>query len=125
MTWSQWIIGPQLLGVIFLIAGYIQKRYPPRQINALYGYRSDASMQNQQTWDEAKQYSARLMIRYAWILLAGGLILTLSLSFIPINEQALVFIRVTILITAAITTAVLIRVYTEKHLTTTFDNKPL
>ena len=52
-------------GLIFLIAGYIQHRFPPKKINHLYGYRTSASMKSQESWDFAQEYSAKKVIKIA------------------------------------------------------------
>jgi uncharacterized membrane protein len=121
MQWMHWIIGPQLLGVIFLTAAYIQKWYPPKKINALYGYRTPASMKNQQTWDEANRYSTRLMIRYALIMLAIGLLITALVENMRMDKDAFMLIKVGLMIASAIGMAVLLIINTEKHLHNTFD----
>jgi len=121
MQWMHWIIGPQLLGVIFLTAAYIQKWYPPKKINALYGYRTPASMKNQQTWDEANRYSTRLMIRYALIMLAVGLLITALVEDMRMDKDAFMLIKVGLMIASAIGMAVLLIINTEKHLHNTFD----
>jgi uncharacterized membrane protein len=121
MQWMHWIIGPQLLGVIFLTAAYIQKWYPPKKINALYGYRTPASMKNQQTWDEANRYSTKLMIRYALIMLAIGLLITALVENMRMDKDAFMLIKVGLMIASAIGMAVLLIINTEKHLHNTFD----
>jgi uncharacterized membrane protein len=125
MTAIHWIIGPQLLGVIFLIAGYIQKWYPPKTINGLYGYRTDSSMKNQQTWDEANRYSTRIMIRYAWIMLTVGIAITLPMEFIRVKEDVFTLIKVSLMIAGSLIMVVVLISSTEKHLRETFDDKPL
>lgn len=76
MDMIHWLFGPQLIGVIMLICGYILKIYPPKSINGLYGYRTTSSMKNQQTWDMANNYSARVMIRLGAAAVLIGLLLT-------------------------------------------------
>lgn len=60
-------------GLIFLLVGYIQQRFPPKKINHLYGYRTSTSMQSQEVWDFAQQFSARKMIRMGGYITAFGL----------------------------------------------------
>ena len=48
-------------GVIFTIVGYILFRFPPQDINSLYGYRTPKSMQSQKHWDFAQIKSGKLM----------------------------------------------------------------
>ncbi len=59
-------------GVMLFFGRRFLKR-PPKNINALYGYRTSRSMKNQQTWDFAHQVCGRLWSR------AGAAMLPLSL----------------------------------------------
>ena len=61
-------------GLIFLIAGYIQHRFPPKKINHLYGYRTSASMKSQESWDFAQQYSAKKMMKMSNYIITLGLL---------------------------------------------------
>lgn len=61
-------------GLIFLLAGYIQHRFPPKKINHLYGYRTSTSMKSQESWDFAQQYSAKKMMRMGTYITALGLL---------------------------------------------------
>ena len=48
-----------LTGFVFLVAGVIMNKFPPKAINSLYGYRTAASMKSQERWDFAQRYSSR------------------------------------------------------------------
>ena len=61
-------------GLIFLLAGYIQHRFPPKKINHLYGYRTSTSMKSQESWDFAQQYSAKKMMQIGTYITALGLL---------------------------------------------------
>ena len=37
---------PALTGFIFIVAGFIQYKFPPKNINAFYGYRTNRSMRD-------------------------------------------------------------------------------
>ncbi|OOQ60597.1 SdpI family protein [Mucilaginibacter pedocola] len=123
MFFVNWIIGPQLLAIIFLIAGYIQKLYPPKKINALYGYRTDSSMKNQQTWDEGNRYSTALMIKYAWVMLLGGFALTVLLMQFHMEENAFVLTKVGLMLFGAGFITVNLFRLTERHLKNLPSNK--
>ncbi|MBD1393874.1 SdpI family protein [Mucilaginibacter glaciei] len=120
-----WVMGPQLLGLIFLTAGYLQKTYPPKEINSLYGYRTTRSMQNQQTWDAGNRYSTRLIIKCAWILLIIGFNTSLVLAFISIGINTKAIIKVGLMLSGAFGVVAILTISTEKHLKRLFDNKPL
>jgi uncharacterized membrane protein len=54
---------PQLvLSVVFIIAGLLMAKYPPRKINPLYGYRTRRSMQSQEAWNYAQRVSSRRIV---------------------------------------------------------------
>lgn len=122
---EHWLIGPQLIGLIFMIMGYIQKRFPPKHINGLYGYRMPSAMKNQQTWDEANSFSARYMIRLGSIMIIAGFISVVCLEQISMKEDARVGLLAALLVVSSMTMAVLLIVGTEKHMNKLFDNKPL
>jgi uncharacterized membrane protein len=61
-------------GLLFIIAGFILNRYPPKRINTLYGYRTSNSMDNQEKWDFAQNYSSKEMIKSGIFLLSGSLL---------------------------------------------------
>jgi len=72
---------PLLVGIIFIIAGIIMLKFPPKKINMLYGYRTSLSMKNQKNWDFAQRYSSVLMMYcgFGLLLFSGfGLIFTVS-----------------------------------------------
>ncbi|HLA56985.1 MAG TPA: SdpI family protein [Flavobacterium sp.] len=54
---------PGLCGIIFTIGGIITLLFPPKKINALYGYRTAASMKSIERWKFAQKYSSvRLLL---------------------------------------------------------------
>lgn len=44
-----------VLSAIFIVLGFILIKWPPKNINYIYGYRMPSSMKNQDTWDEAQK----------------------------------------------------------------------
>lgn len=61
-------------GLSLLIAGIVMVLYPPKKINSFYGYRTKRSMANQNNWDFAQQYSARLLIQVGFIIIVLGIL---------------------------------------------------
>lgn len=57
------------LGPVFLVIAFLFRHYPPKNINALYGYRTGSSMKSQERWVFANQRSSELMLRLAFLLL--------------------------------------------------------
>lgn len=63
---------PILTGFIFVIAGLILLKHPPKSINYIYGYRTFGSMKSPERWDFAQSYSAKKFVQsgFALMLLA-------------------------------------------------------
>lgn len=64
---------PTLTGFIFIIAGFIQYKFPPKSINAFYGYRTNRSMRNKKSWNFAQLYSSKLMMKLGLMLTLMGM----------------------------------------------------
>lgn len=58
------------VGICYLIIGAIFKKWPPKKINGLYGYRTGKAMHSQKAWNISQSYSAKHIL---W----QGLIFTL------------------------------------------------
>lgn len=61
-------------GLIFITAGFILYKYPPKKINSLYGYRTASSMENQEKWNFAQNYSSKEMMKLGFLLLISSLL---------------------------------------------------
>jgi uncharacterized membrane protein len=61
-------------GLIFILAGFIMYKFPPKNINSLYGYRTSSSMENQEKWDFAQNYSSKEMMKLGFFLLISCLL---------------------------------------------------
>lgn len=94
-----------------LLLGWLLKKFPPKKINHLYGYRTQRSMKNQATWEAANTYSSLVFFK-----------VSLYSFFIPV---ALYFLypQLNVLITIITNTLLLLYVLyaTEKHLKARFD----
>jgi uncharacterized membrane protein len=66
------------MNFVFLVAGVIMLLFPPKKINGLYGYRTQRSMRNQESWDKAQRISAIKMIQIS--LAAGSISFLLGIS---------------------------------------------
>jgi uncharacterized membrane protein len=61
-------------GLILIIAGFILYKYPPKKINSLYGYRTTSSMENQEKWNFAQNYSSKEIMKLGFLLLISSLL---------------------------------------------------
>ncbi len=99
-------------GIIFVICGLIILYFPPKKINALYGYRTKKSMKNQEYWDFTQKYSAKEMIKL------GGLLSCCSVfGFIFKFEE---FINIIIGLSLLILTAIILMFRVEKAINKKF-----
>jgi len=72
-----------VVGLIYLVSGFILNKYPPKKINQTYEYRTKESMKSQAKWNFAQTYSSKLLIFCGTILFPLGIIFN---SFI-INQS--------------------------------------
>ena len=70
-------IGILICCTIFLALSYYYKKYPPKEINELYGFRTRRTMANQDIWEVANRRAAQDMWRYSIALTIVGLLLIL------------------------------------------------
>jgi len=72
---------PFIVGTIFIIAGFIMRKFPPKTVNSWYGYRTPSSMRSQGVWDYANRRAALQMMNAGIIVLA----IRVVLSFLPLS----------------------------------------
>ena len=92
---------PLLTGLIFVLAGFVLWKFPPKEINYIYGYRSKRSMQSQAQWDLAQVYAGKRMMLYGGILTLScllGLVFKFKENIAVILGLSLMILTVIILI---------------------------
>ena len=67
-----YVISVNCLLFFFSIVFYL---FPPKKINALYGYRTNKSMKNDEIWHFANSFFTKTLMKYALISLVAALIL--------------------------------------------------
>lgn len=120
MNITNWIAGPQLIGLIFFIAGSVMRWFPPKNINTSYGYRTNSSMKSQETWDEANRFSARYTQRCGIALVIVGIISVMILNSGSVPTKVLAWLKPLLTILPTILLAALTIIVTERHLKKTF-----
>jgi uncharacterized membrane protein len=89
-------------GFIFFISGLIQLKFPPKDINSLYGYRTKSSMKSKEAWNFAQKYSAKISIWIGTIMILLGIVSFLfpiiSNDFQVLISLLIIFISVGLLI---------------------------
>lgn len=62
------------VGLIFIVAGFVMFRFPPKKINSLYGYRTKSSMKNLERWNFVETFSAKEMMKLGFFLMLSSLL---------------------------------------------------
>lgn len=106
---------PIIIGPLLLIIFSIVKRFPPKKINSIYGYRTGRSMKSKEAWEFSQKYSTELMLKYSFIYT-----LTFILGFVTtwLNEGIAVVLSLIFMI-AALTSPI---IHTEKELRQRFSD---
>jgi len=73
-----------------IMVGYLIHKHPPKKINAFYGYRTNRSMKNDETWKFAHDYCGRLWIKLGFILLIPTIIASIPFINSSINIVGIV-----------------------------------
>lgn len=71
---DMYLIAHFSLGPLILLLAYIFKRFPPKKINSIYGYRTSRSMRSQEAWDCANLFSTNAMLVVAGVTCLAQLI---------------------------------------------------
>lgn len=109
-----------LLPALLIVAGALMKKRPPKKITALYGYHTEHSMKNEDTWQFANKYSGRLIWRIGWIALAVAA--TLSIALWHFGRGAMSVINL-LLTTAQCAALIAVIPMTERALKDVFDDE--
>jgi len=65
-------LGPVLVGMAFVILGFVMIKFPPKRMNVWYGYRTTSSMKSQKRWEFAQRYSGKESVKLGFFLLLIG-----------------------------------------------------
>ncbi|WP_397536911.1 SdpI family protein [Rummeliibacillus pycnus] len=87
-----------LIGTVFILCGLLLFYKPPKDINALFGYRTKRSMKSIFLWTEGNKYSAKLLIRYGISIMFLGIII----SFVITRGEYALLIIIGLMILASI-----------------------
>lgn len=92
----------------------------PQKINPIFGYRTNRSMKNQDTWRFAHQHCGRIWIMWGTVLLILSIIATLYISIadhplFSISDDNIFVIQTLILILSIIPTEVALRKNFDKN----------
>lgn len=115
--------GTQLIGVLFIIIGALQRFLPPKNINRWYGYRTPNARIDQDTWDASNRYSAIYMMKLGFIYYIIGTIINAIATLYIADYDKQNMVKYLVLFAGAIGIGVLSTTATEKYLANKFKNK--
>lgn len=107
-----------LFPVVMILFGTMFMKSAPKKINYIFGYRTDMSMKNRDTWEFAHKYMGKLWFRFGLLLIP---ITVIPMLFVIGNSENVV--ATVGLIVSFVNTVILIvpLFFTEKALNRTFD----
>ena len=116
--WVFMLIMDMLIPASLIIFGKLLSKHIPKEINWLFGYRTNMSMKNQDTWEFAQRHCGKLMHLSGWITLpvtVVAMLFTLGKDMKLIETVGAAACILQIIPIAAVI------VFTEKALKKTFD----
>ena len=116
--WFFMLIMNLLIPIIMLAFGIYSSKNAPKEINNLFGYRTNMSMKNNDTWAFAHNYCGKVWTKVGWIMLPASIVIMLF-SLGKKSDTAALFGGALIMIQLAV--LILSIIPTEKALKRTFD----
>jgi uncharacterized membrane protein len=102
-------------GAVLLVITLLVRRFPPRQPDHWYGYRTARSMRSTEAWLEANAFSSKLLLWGALLVLNTGVT---CVMLVRDEESSLLIVSI-----AAALVLVAIPVATELRLKDLFDDR--
>lgn len=105
--WSFMLLCDLLIPAVMIVAGWMMWKRCPQKINRIYGYRTERSMKNADTWRFAHDLCGRLWWKIGWVVLIPSAVLHLLLirsseGDIALASMLLCVVQVVVLIASAI-----------------------
>lgn len=72
--WIFMVISDLVVPAIMLLFGKVFLKSAPKEINIAFGYRTNMSMKNRDTWEFAHKYIGKIWYYAGWILTPGSII---------------------------------------------------
>ena len=107
-----------LIPLIMIIGGYFMCKNPPKNINGVWGYKTEMAKKNQSTWEFAHRCCGRLWMKFGAVMLALSVLV--QLPFAHSDDDS--FGALTIILEGIQIVFLLITIYiVEKKLKQNFD----
>lgn len=102
-----------LYGILFVIAGFLYKIFPPKKMSWYYGVQTKAARRNEQTWKEATLFVATPAICIGLLFVA--------ISFLPFIFESATFFNFRLAFILIFASLLLLNTLTQRHLNSNFD----
>lgn len=107
-----------LFPIVMILFGTMFMKSAPKKINYIFGYRTDMSMKNRETWEFAHKYIGKLWFRFGLLLIP---ITVIPMLFVIGNSENVVA-TVGLIVSFVNTVTLIVPIsFTEKALNRTFD----
>ena len=107
-----------LFPAVMILFGAVFTKTAPKKINYIFGYRTDMSMKNRDTWEFAHKYIGKLWFRFGLLLIP---ITVIPMLFVIGNSENVVA-AVGLIVSFVNTVTLIVPIfYTEKALNKAFD----
>lgn len=116
--WVFILICDLALPVTLIVFGKLYTKGEPRDMSALYGFRTKMSMLNRETWIFAHVYCGKLWLKLGWLVLGGTMVLMISIYG---ERNVKIGILGSIIFVLQILLCAFTVILTEKALRRTFD----
>ena len=116
--WIFMLVMGLLFPAVMILFGAVFTKTAPKKINYIFGYRTDMSMKNRDTWEFAHKYIGKLWFRFGLLLIPITVIPMLFVIGNSENVVATVGLIVSFVNTVTLTGPIF---FTENSLNRTFD----
>lgn len=92
---TEFIVLNTITSLVMFLLALVFRKYRPKNINGLYGYRTRRSMRSREAWDFAQDYSSALMVKlFAGFLMWQILTTVCGVLFLKAYLEAVALISV-------------------------------
>ena len=116
--WIFMLITDMLIPVSLIVFGKLLSKQIPKEINWLFGYRTNMSMKNQDTWEFAQRRCGKLMCMCGWVTLPATVI---AMLFALGKDMKLIETVGAVACVLQLISIIPVIVFTEKALKKNFD----
>lgn len=73
--WSFMLVCDILIPIVMILGGRMMWKHCPKEVNGTFGYRTNRSMKNIDTWKFAHEHAGKMWWKAGWIILVPSLLM--------------------------------------------------